>query len=237
MRLITEPAKTPEGARGCWARRLRALPHNRAERNRVGPAGVRGGHGDQRLAGQGRCKPPAEDEVALCVLHRTTGGGRSVLLERSQVEALHEWLGRGSPKGGPEFPGSAGGTTAMTWASGAATRNPATTATAKAIRSAGGRAVNPAARPGREAGREPGSRWRPGTPAARAGTTPRVDPARPRHRLPAVLPGTALRPGPRRARRRARQLRTGDQALVIASDLCNEGTNGNGTKAHHRPAD
>ena len=34
------------------------------------------------------------DELVASVFHRTTGGGRSALLRRPQVEELHAWLGR-----------------------------------------------------------------------------------------------------------------------------------------------
>lgn len=37
---------------------------------------------------------PCSDDLLLKVFHRTTGGGRSVLLSRRQAEGLHEWLSR-----------------------------------------------------------------------------------------------------------------------------------------------
>jgi len=37
---------------------------------------------------------PCTDDVVLTVSHRTTGGGRSVLLSRGQASALRDWLDR-----------------------------------------------------------------------------------------------------------------------------------------------
>lgn len=41
-----------------------------------------------------RHKKPCSDDLVLQVFHRTTGGGRSVLIEREQAAELHDWLGR-----------------------------------------------------------------------------------------------------------------------------------------------
>src|SRR5258707_322078 len=41
-----------------------------------------------------RHKKPCSDDLVLRVLHRTTRGGRAVLIERGQAEELRDWLTR-----------------------------------------------------------------------------------------------------------------------------------------------
>jgi hypothetical protein len=41
-----------------------------------------------------RHKRPCTDDVVLSVFHRTTGGGRSVLLTRAMATTLRDWLHR-----------------------------------------------------------------------------------------------------------------------------------------------
>lgn len=41
-----------------------------------------------------RHRKPMTDDVLLRVFHRTTGGGRSILLDRQAAQDLHDWLGR-----------------------------------------------------------------------------------------------------------------------------------------------
>ena len=41
-----------------------------------------------------RHRKPMSDDVVLKTFHRTTGSGRSFLLDRGAVQALHEWIGR-----------------------------------------------------------------------------------------------------------------------------------------------
>jgi hypothetical protein len=41
-----------------------------------------------------RHKRPVTDDLVAQIFHRTTGGGRSALLPRSEVARLHAWLGQ-----------------------------------------------------------------------------------------------------------------------------------------------
>lgn len=44
------------------------------------------------------------DEVLLSVAHKTTGGGRSVLLTRPEAAAVHQWLGQWLGEGWDKVP-------------------------------------------------------------------------------------------------------------------------------------
>lgn len=109
MRLLTEAGEDRRKAREAAERgEIVPLPHNRVNGTESAPQGFEAVMATSVLQVKGRYKPPAEDEVVLCVLHRTTGGGRSILLERSQVEALHEWLDKWLAGGWPGVPRKCG---------------------------------------------------------------------------------------------------------------------------------
>lgn len=109
MRLMAEAGEDRRKAREAAERgEIVPLPHNRVNGTESVPQGFEAVMATDVLQLKGRCKPPAEDEVVLCVFHRTTGGGRSILLERSQVEALHEWLGKWLADGWPGVPRKCG---------------------------------------------------------------------------------------------------------------------------------
>lgn len=68
------------------------------------PQGFRAVHDVTYLEITGRHRPAAEDKLVLAIGHRTTGNPRAVLLERSQVEALYDWLGEWIANGWPGVP-------------------------------------------------------------------------------------------------------------------------------------
>jgi hypothetical protein len=101
-KLLAEAAEDRRKAREAAARgEIVPLPGNRTNGTASSPQGFEALMGTSALKIAGRCKPPAEDEIALHVFHRTTGGGRAIVLERSQAEDLHEWLGKWLAEGWP----------------------------------------------------------------------------------------------------------------------------------------
>jgi hypothetical protein len=70
----------------------------------VSGAGIELAHGTSVLQARPRCRKADEDTLVLSCLHRTTGGLRSILMERPMAEALHRWLGQWLAEGWPGVP-------------------------------------------------------------------------------------------------------------------------------------
>lgn len=109
MQLLTENGELRRKVREAEREgRITPLPVNTREGTAANAAGFEAVQGTDVLQLGGRTTPPTEDLVVAGIFHRTTGTGRSILLRRQAVEALHEWTAKWLALGWPDVPRECG---------------------------------------------------------------------------------------------------------------------------------